>query len=228
MFGLDDLVTGGMSLAGGFINNMFAGKRQEQAQAFNAAQAQAQMDFQERMSNTAYQRGMADMKKAGLNPILAYQKGPTSSPSGAMASTSPAPVHDIGLGTAATTAMHAARLRLELENLKEDNLIKKEQVLNTAANTYRQMAETRVTSAREPIVKEELQRAIAEAMEAKIRQGYLKSTAGQWINLFGHGAQDVSKIMSTIPKWGVNSGRSQGWVGGNEVDTFSRRFHLGN
>ena len=59
--------------------------------AFNAQEAQKQRDFEAQMSNTQYQRGVADMKAAGVNPALAMSNGGASTPSGVAATAGSSP-----------------------------------------------------------------------------------------------------------------------------------------
>jgi len=79
------------------------------ANAASAKQAQAQMAFQQNMSNTSYQRAVADMRAAGLNPALAYSQGGASTPSGAQA-----PQHDV-MTPAISSAMQAKQVAANVE-----------------------------------------------------------------------------------------------------------------
>ena len=74
------------------------------AMNYNSAEAAANRNWQEEMSNTAYQRAVEDMRKAGLNPILAFSNGGASTPGGAQGT-----INGASMGLASSSALGVSR-----------------------------------------------------------------------------------------------------------------------
>lgn len=104
--------------------------------AANAGQAARQMEFQGGMSNTAYQRGVQDMKAAGLNPMLAYSQGGASSPGGSQASM----VNEVGTGANAALSALQTIQGLDVARATADNT--RAQTLSTLEGIHKIQADT--------------------------------------------------------------------------------------
>ncbi len=109
---------GGLAIGGaGMISSALG---QKSANRANLQIAREQMAFQERMSSTAYQRAMGDMRTAGLNPMLAYQQGGASSPGGALATMQNVGAAGVAGGQAGvSSAVASMRNRADLKLLQE-------------------------------------------------------------------------------------------------------------
>lgn len=146
----------GLAAAGlGYLGN-------ERANASNSAMAQRQMDFQERMSNTQYQRAMADMRVAGLNPILAYKQGGAGTPSGASAT----------MTNSASAAMDAfSKTTASAVALKQNNA-----AINLMADqAYNQKMQAMESIARRNKTLAETQSAVHNAVAARMRNEILRA-----------------------------------------------------
>jgi len=158
---------------------------------YNAQRQELGLNWSERMSNSAYQRATADMRAAGINPILAYNQGGAATPGASSASApgygspsagsvSPAKMENT-LGPAVSSAMQAANVMGGLHQtaanigqteantrlIQENVMTAQETQSNLRASTAKMAAETATEGERTGLVRNETARA---AMEPALRQ----------------------------------------------------------
>lgn len=228
-------------------NRDFLSSEAQGNRAFQADEVSKNRAYQTQMSNTAYQRAMEDMKSAGLNPILAYQKGGATTPPGGAASGS-MPGGSQGSGGAAShspqnMALHntqspfaglgdvVGKMVNTAVSMKTFDKMT-EEIANIQADTSKRKAEEKLTTQRELTEFEETHKRKGEGQATHMRlEGEKRKEEEEaairnmpmWLRDMlvqtGYGGSKVSDAVSAVPKLASSA---------NSVrHTFSERFRGG-
>lgn len=168
-------------------------QHQNEMANFNARQAGIARDWSENMSNTAYRRAMADMRAAGLNPMLAYQQGGASAgqavagsgtAGGGFTPGAKADIQD-AISPGVSSAMHAIRTVQNIESAQEaikqtqaNTALQNTQTAESAARTANITQQTASEAVRTGLLKEETARTALQQSLVQAQTGAAAAQAG--------------------------------------------------
>lgn len=170
------LVSGGAGIIGGVVEGIMARKAQDR-----------QMAFQERMSSTAHQREVADLRAAGLNPMLSVNAG-ASAPVGAGMDI---PDFSRAAQEAVSSAQQSKKINLDykMSQFQKNSMVVQQQLQMEQMRLLGKEIETETANARGKNAEADMKRVIAD---------FIKEHPGKynWIHLLGPLFSPASNLLT--------------------------------